>query len=95
METKNILDLLLLIVTSLGFIIALKQFGSYREELKVRTFIEFRQRFKSDAIILKILEALNSDNPNRIKEFPKYELYHFLGFYEELEKMYSLKQVSI
>ena len=88
-------DLLLLFVTTSGIIIALYEFRSYRREFRYKVFLEFRQRFKSDKIILKILKALNTKDKQTLNQLTKYEKYHFLGFYEELEKMYSLKQVTI
>ena len=80
-------------ITLLGIGIALYQFISYRKELKNKIFIEFRQRFKSDPINVKIFEFISGNNTSNIPT--DYEVNHFIGFYEELHKMHKEKQVTI
>lgn len=81
------------IITLIGICIALYQFISYRKELKNKVFIEFRQRFKADPINVKIFEFINGNIKSNIPT--DYEVNHFIGFYEELHKMYKDNQVSI
>ena len=88
------------VITAIGIILGLNQFKSYRKELKNKIFIEFRQRFKSDPINLKVLKyiSLNDDDQAALEQdkIPnKYDVYHFLGFYEELHKMLIDKQMSL
>ncbi len=96
----SVADWTTVLITCAGIIIALWQFISYRKEIKNKTFIEFRQRFKSDPIIIKILEFItpmeenrNVGNNNLVPS--KYDVYHFIGFYEELHKMYIDNQISM
>ena len=92
-------ELLIVVLTFFAVFIALKQFKLYRKEQKNKTFIEFRQRFKADPINLKIFQYLlnkkdEQQNGNELK-ISEYEVYHFLGFYEELHKMLIDKQITI
>ena len=80
------------IITLVGIGIALWQFISYRKELKNKIFLEFRQRFKTDTINVKIFEFISKDGG---QEPSTYEVYHFFGFYEELHKMFIDKLISI
>jgi hypothetical protein len=91
----SIPDYITLLITLVGIGIALEQFRSYRKELKNRLFIEFRQRFKSDPINIKIFEFLNPlENQKKVNLPTKYEIYHFVGFYEELHKMLVDKMIT-
>jgi len=91
----SIADWIMVLITILGFGFALFQFWNYRKELKNRTFLEFRQRFKSDEINIRVLEYI-SKNDNSTKKIPsEYDVNHFLGFYEELHKMLLENQISI
>lgn len=81
------------LITFIGILIALWQFILYRKELKSKIFIEFRQRFKTDPINLKIFEFINGNKNNNNPT--EYEMSHFIGFYEELHKMHKDKQVNL
>ncbi len=88
-------DWLILIVTILGILIALRQFVQYRKEIKTKTFIEFRQRFKTDPINLKVLEYLSVNNSSKKAKPSSYEVNHFFGFYDELHKMVKDNLISL
>lgn len=83
------------LIALVGIILALKQFRHYRKELRNKMFIEFRQRFKSDSINIKILEYIQKDTTSSSNCPTIYEVYHFAGFYEELHKMMKEKQISL
>jgi hypothetical protein len=87
----SIADYLTLLITTVGLIFAFIQLISYRKELKNKMFIEYRQRFKSDPINIKVLELMNT---NKDDQLTKYEVIHFIGFYEELHKMMEDKLIS-
>ena len=80
------------IITLLGFIIAFWQFKLYRKEIRDKSFIEFRQRFKSNVINIKVLSFI-LDNYGTVEELSEYEIFHFLGFYEELHKLNNRKTI--
>lgn len=80
------------ILSFFGIVIASLQIYWYRKELKNKTFIEFRQRFKADKINLEIFDFLTGGETNIPSD---YQVNHFLGFYEELHKMYEDGQISI
>jgi len=91
----SLADWITVLITGLGFGFALIQFRNYRKELMNRTFIEYRQRFNSDVINIRVLEYISkTDNlPNELPS--EYDINHFLGFYEELHKMLLDNQISI
>ena len=90
----SVADWALALITLFGIIIALVQFDSYRKEIKNNTFVEFRQRFKSDSINIKVFKYLFDQN-EKLEIPTEYEFNHFLGFSEELHKMYVDRQISI
>lgn len=93
-------DWIMIFITGIGIIVAIRQFILYRREIKNKTFIEFRQRFKTDPINIKVLEYLNVKKSKNKKSESNvkptcYEINHFVGFYEELHKMLINKLISI
>jgi hypothetical protein len=52
---------ILALITLLGIFLALRQFKYYRREICNNMFIEFRQRFKSDPINVKVFDFIQNN----------------------------------
>ncbi len=92
-EMGSLADWTIALITLIGILLALKQFILYRNELKNKIFIEFRQRFKSDPINIKVFEFISGNKETNLPT--EYEVNHLIGFYEELHKMYKDKQLNL
>ena len=99
-ESNNILgfnwgslpDWLLLFSTIFGLFFAWKTLRNTANDNKVKIFLEFRARFKSDPIILGMLKYLTNLSETKPDH---YDCFHFLGFYEELDKIEDSKIISL
>ena len=94
-------ELIKLILTVITVIIALvaiiKGYWEYRKSVKqkrVELFIKYRQQLKSDLILKRILELLETENNEEISKLSRFDKYLFIGFYEEIALLVNSKIIK-
>jgi hypothetical protein len=84
----ELIKLIITIITAIITLIAIiKGYLEYQKSVKqkrVELFIKYRDHLKNDVIFKKILELLETNNNDEIRNLPRFDRYLFLGFYEEI-----------
>lgn len=87
---KILLQVLTLIVTSVGAFLAYREFKKSKKLNEIDKFIKYREKLKTDESLKKIVTHIQNwqNNPEQKSQIPKeitlFDFYYFLGFYEEL-----------
>lgn len=102
LDNNDIIQLLLLLFTTLGFIITIKTFTKTNQIKKAEFYLDFKNRFKTNASfneIRHLIFELNKDKENtglkeKLLAKTRIERIDYAGFLEEIQVLVTKKLIS-